>query len=1651
MNLGTLVVKLLLERAQFKSELAQTVQDVNAAANQVQGRTAAVSGAVTDAITGQTTAVQTATRALTVLGPVAATAAAAALAVGLAYHQAQQETRGYEKAIVLTGNAADVTAGQLGDMAKRIDGVVGTQANAAAALTAMTAGGKVARENLEKVALAAVEMERATGQAISETEKIFSSLGKEPVKASLRLNESLNYLTAGTYAQIKAAENLGDTERAVSIAQNAAADMLRDRAAKIEKNLGTMERAWRGVRDLAKEAWDAMLNIGRPDSSADQLSKAGERVAYLEKQVEGRRSRGMATGDLDGQLAAAKALHDTLRETARLDERAAGIKADLAAKDKARLELALALEQSASKQEKLAIAIAQANALADRSGASAAERAQLVNAAREKYAEKESQASRDARKELEREAALLSTLSGVNADYQEQLKRLQLIRDKGNISEARYIELVTALIAKQPMAKQLMDEQTKATTAAEKATAELAKVRDHALAAQAKELEKMRAAVTAQQEQNARLGLTKEAITELDAAKLDMLATDLDLQAIKAMDKNLDEQQYEMLRKQAQAYRDLAQAKRDGAARQVELDREADLKKEADKAAKEFERASERIEQSLTDALMRGFEAGKDFAKNMRDTVVNMFKTMVLRPVVSAIVSPVAGAITGMLGLGGTSAGQSGGGSAASTAMSAASLFGAGGMAGSLAAGAGWLTGATTLGGSLTAGMSLLGTGTAAGAASGLGMLAGALGPIVIGIALLSSLIKKSTPHMGGGSSYSAADGLVTGAGQYTTANYGLADTRTYDAAAGKLTGDLARTLVTMLDTTATTFGKEAGYRVATAFADDKSKDGAWGQLLIEQMGKKVADWRDTQTDAWAPKVFSDGEAGSKEYLAAYALSARDALVQAIGDVDWARDMLQALGDSPTLENLAGTVDQINSARAAFVQFGKLMPEFAGLSQEAVSKMAEAVGGAGALVRSMDVFTREYYSDAERQAVLRADLTAEFGKLGFSLPKTRDELKALIEAQWAMGEGGAATAGKLVQLSEMFASLTQSADDARNAAFSSLQRSVDAQKRLLDSQRQAAESVVSELSGLFDLLHENVRSLYGEVESTRGMLAQQGSDFIAQALAVARSTGYLPDADKLAEAIGDVRAGLDASNFASSEERGYAALVLAGQLSGLEDLAGQQLTDAKRTVYELEKHSKQLDQTLDYWQQQIDLASGTYEAILGMTAAVDGLSQQIFNGGSTTKPPTAGGSGGGGGSGYVAGGGYAQRVGYGAEEALGSFEKFKAWYDGLRHNADPNLFKGGEYDVPDWMRMTRMAADGTDKELFGQYLFYKNNPQYAQDYEQIMTAGRSSFATDGSTLIRSDLSKMPGDAADFFRGDTASLLSYEGMGIDPVLGYQLYKYGPEHFGLNARGTNFTEWLRTHKWTEDGVIENNNAASLNAAGFSNYRQARWDTITGNLVNVDGQIYTPDGRPLGTASRAQMAALYGAAFVGTSGSSYGEQQRSSLYNQHVANGASEADYYAAIRTNLDREIANGITAQGVVDAMRDTGASMHDVAAAYNITVAQLEENLRTGGATGIPGFAGGGDHAGGLRIVGERGWELEATGPSRIWNQQQIFSALTGGGNTDRLEAVMKDLTAEVAALKAAATATANNTGRSADVLVAVKNGNSLVTTAVPTF
>lgn len=107
---------------------------------------------------------------------------------------------------------------------------------------------------------------------------------------------------------------------------------------------------------------------------------------------------------------------------------------------------------------------------------------------------------------------------------------------------------------------------------------------------------------------------------------------------------------------------------------------------------------------------------------------------------------------------------------------------------------------------------------------------------------------------------------------------------------------------------------------------------------------------------------------------------------------------------------------------------------------------------------------------------------------------------------------------------------------------------------------------------------------------------------------------------------------------------------------------------------------------------------------------------------------------------------------------------------------------------------------------------------------------------------------------------------------------------------------------------------------------------------------------------------------------------------------------------------------------------------------------------------VPGFAAGGDHAGGWRIVGENGPELEATGPARIFNASQTTDLMNRlaqpGGSSDALVAEVRALRAEVAMLRetnsAENRAIAGGAQAAAEHLDAAINGDKpFATKAVP--
>lgn len=333
---------------------------------------------------------------LGLINPFTAAAAAAAV-LALAYKQGSDETTAFTNALILNGNAAGTNADQLATQAQSVSRSVGTVGAAAAVLAQLASSGKIPASSFDTIAIAALKMEEATGKAAEETVKDFEKLAKDPVKYSKELNDSLNYLTTSTYAQIEALQRQGDAQGAANLAEQSYAEALTTRSNRVIENLGYVESAWKTVKNAAKEAWDAFLDIGRETTIEQKLKTLNDRLQDIANADAINNAPGSGFGatpnDDFRREQTEKQITDLLVQQEESRKRAA-VQANVVERDKkgiaAVAELNKALDETAPKTDKLAKRFAEI----DKQVAAAAARgvqysdaqiSQLRKAAEEQY------------------------------------------------------------------------------------------------------------------------------------------------------------------------------------------------------------------------------------------------------------------------------------------------------------------------------------------------------------------------------------------------------------------------------------------------------------------------------------------------------------------------------------------------------------------------------------------------------------------------------------------------------------------------------------------------------------------------------------------------------------------------------------------------------------------------------------------------------------------------------------------------------------------------------------------------------------------------------------------------------------------------------------------------------------------------------------------------------------------------------------------------------------------------------------------------------------------------------------------------------------------------------------------------------------------
>lgn len=201
----------------------------------------------------------------------------AAAAVGLvvfAWYDAEKQAEAYTKALVLSRNEAAATTLTLTTLAQRTSEAMQVTAGAGAEVAqAIGSNGRIAVQNMQDVAVAAVAMKEVTGQAIEDTVALYGKLAQDPLKNAQKLNEQVNFMTVALYEQVKALQEQGRNQDAATVITRAAADETVMALAKVRASQNWLGRGWDELMVKSSRAWAVMQNNMGFGPQADQLQK----------------------------------------------------------------------------------------------------------------------------------------------------------------------------------------------------------------------------------------------------------------------------------------------------------------------------------------------------------------------------------------------------------------------------------------------------------------------------------------------------------------------------------------------------------------------------------------------------------------------------------------------------------------------------------------------------------------------------------------------------------------------------------------------------------------------------------------------------------------------------------------------------------------------------------------------------------------------------------------------------------------------------------------------------------------------------------------------------------------------------------------------------------------------------------------------------------------------------------------------------------------------------------------------------------------------------------------------------------------------------------------------------------------------------------
>ncbi|ELN2489644.1 phage tail tape measure protein, partial [Escherichia coli] len=195
-------------------------------------------------------------------------------ALAYAWYQGDSTLSAFNKTLVLSGNQSGLTADRMLTLSRAGQAAGLTFNQASESLAALVNVGVRGGAQFDAINQSVARFASASGVEVDKVAEAFGKLTTDPTSGLMAMARQFHNVTAEQIAYVAQLQRSGDEAGALQAANEAATKGFDDQTRRLKENMGTLETWADRTARAFKSMWDAVLDIGRPDTAQEMLIKA---------------------------------------------------------------------------------------------------------------------------------------------------------------------------------------------------------------------------------------------------------------------------------------------------------------------------------------------------------------------------------------------------------------------------------------------------------------------------------------------------------------------------------------------------------------------------------------------------------------------------------------------------------------------------------------------------------------------------------------------------------------------------------------------------------------------------------------------------------------------------------------------------------------------------------------------------------------------------------------------------------------------------------------------------------------------------------------------------------------------------------------------------------------------------------------------------------------------------------------------------------------------------------------------------------------------------------------------------------------------------------------------------------------------------------